>query len=204
VSETLQERTVNDYLHRLSEFTLQTEVTDSAGKTLSLEEGAVKAVQMFIDVRSGARKVMLCGNGGSAAIVSHVQNDLCESGGVRAMVFTEQPVLTARANDFGYGSVYERPVELWAEPGDLVMTVSSSGKSENIIRTLNAARKKQCNLITFSGFNPDNPSRQLGDLNFYVPTSVYAYVECAHMVLIHYLTAGVTATVTAPNTGVLP
>ena len=186
----LQEKIITDYLNTLNKLMLQVQVTDMAGTTLPLEEGADRAIQMIIDVRSASRKVMLGGNGGSAAIVSHVENDLSESSGVRAMVFTEQPVLTARANDHGYGSVFERPVEMWAEPGDLMVTVSSSGRSENILRGLQMARKKGCKLITFSGFDADNPSRRLGDLNFYVPCSVYAYVETAHMALIHFLTAG--------------
>ena len=104
------------------------------------------------------------------------------------MVFTEQPLLTALANDEGYGSVFEWPINMWAEAGDLFITVSSSGQSENIIRGLKAARGKECKLITLSGFDPKNASRQLGDLNFYVPSSVYAYVETAHTALAHYLT----------------
>ena len=189
----MQGLTVTDYLQNLSQLMLQVRVTDLAGTTLSLEEGAERAVRMIIDVSSASRKIMLAGNGGSSAIVSHAQNDLSESGGVRAMVFTEQPVLTARANDHGYGSVFERPIQLWAEPEDLLLTVSSSGKSENILRALHMARKKRCKLMTFSGFSPDNPSRRLGDLNFYVPSSVYAYVESAHTALIHFLTAGLPA-----------
>jgi len=197
----LQNQTITDYLNTLIQLTLQVEVTDLAGSTLSLEEGADRAIQMIIDVKSASGKVMLGGNGGSLAIASHAQNDLSESGGVRAMVFTEQPVLTARSNDHGYGSVFERPIELWAEPGDLLVTVSSSGKSENILRALRMAREMKCKLMTFSGFSPDNPSRRLGDLNFYVPSSVYAYVECAHTALIHYLTAGITANIMTPKSG---
>jgi len=186
----LQERTMAGFLDSLNQLMRQVQMTDSTGTSLSIEDGADRVVRMIIDVRSASRKVMLGGNGGSSAIVSHAQNDLSESAGVRAMVFTEEPVLTARANDHGYGSVFERPIELWAEPGDLMVTVSSSGKSENIIRALKAARKQGCNLVTFSGFIPENPSRSLGDINFYVPSSVYAYVETAHMALIHFLTAG--------------
>ena len=186
----LQEITMASYLNSLNQLMLQVEVTDSTGAVFSTEEGAARAVQMIIDARAASHKVMLGGNGGSAAIVSHAQNDLSEAADVRAMVFTEEPVLTARANDHGYGSVFERPIELWAEPGDVMITVSSSGKSENIIRALEAAKKQGCNLVTFSGFSQDNPSRGLGDVNFYVPSSVYAYVETAHMALIHFLTAG--------------
>jgi len=195
----LQEQTVASYLDSLNRLMLQTEVTDSTGGTLSVEDGAALAVRMIIEARATSRKVMFGGNGGSAAIVSHAQNDLSESAGVRAMVFTDEPVLTARANDYGYGSVFERPIELWAEPGDVMVTVSSSGKSENIIRALQAAKKRGCSLVTFSGFSPDNPSRGLGDINFYTPSSVYAYVETTHMALIHFLTAGPTLNSNKPR-----
>lgn len=179
---------VTDYFGTLSKLLLSMEVTDKLGDSLSLEEGADQAVRMVLDVKSASRKVLLAGNGGSSAIVSHVQNDLCKSVGVRAMTFTEQPLLTALANDDGYGSVFEWPIGLWAEPGDLLVTVSSSGQSENIVRALAAAKKNECRVITFSGFDPDNPSRRTGDLNFYVPSHVYGFVETAHMALAHYLT----------------
>ena len=197
----MQAKTMIDYLQHLNQLMLDTQTTDLAGNAMTLEEGANRAVEMIGKVHSNLGKVMLGGNGGSSAIVSHVQNDLSEAAGVRSMVFTEEPVLTARANDHGYGSVFERPIELWAEPGDLLVTVSSSGQSENIIRALKMAREKKCDLITFSGFKPDNPSRSLGDINFYVPSSVYGYVETAHMSLIHYLTGMVTETIKAPRSG---
>ena len=179
---------VTQYFQTLSEFMMTIEVTDHLGVQLPLDEGTNQAAGMISQVRSADRKVLLAGNGGSAAIASHAQNDLCSTSGVRAMVFTEQPLLTALSNDYGYGSVFERCVTLWAEPGDLMVTVSSSGKSENIIRGLQAARERNCRLITLSGFSPDNPSRQLGDLNFYVPCSVYGIVESAHTALVHFLT----------------
>ena len=196
----MQELTVTDYLHKLFELMLGVQVTDSAGTSLSLEQGADRAVQMIEDVRLASRKVLLAGNGGSSAIVSHVQNDLCKTVGVRAMVFTEQPLLTALANDEGYGSVFEWPIGLWAEPGDLLLTVSSSGQSENIVRALTGAKEKGCRVVTLSGFKPDNASRCMGDLNFYVPSSIYAYVESAHTALAHYLTSKAAACQRAPIT----
>ena len=179
---------VTDYFSTLSQLLLSIEATGRQGAALSLEEGSEQAVQLVADVKSASRKILLAGNGGSSAIVSHMQNDLCKSAGVKAMVFTEQPLLTALANDDGYGSVFEWPIGLWAEAGDLLLTVSSSGQSENIVRALTAAREKSCKVITLSGFKSDNASRQMGDLNFYVPSSVYGYVESAHTALAHYLT----------------
>jgi D-sedoheptulose 7-phosphate isomerase len=182
------QQNVSEYFQTLAELLLSIEVTDKPGISLSLVKGAEQAVQMVLDVKTSSQKVLLVGNGGSSAIVSHVQNDLCKTVGVRAMTFTEQPLLTALANDEGYGSVFEWPIELWAEPGDLLVAVSSSGQSENIVRALAAAKKNECQVITFSGFNPDNPSRRSGDLNFYVPSHVYGFVETAHTALAHYLT----------------
>jgi len=184
----LLQKSINGFFERLSELLLAIEVTDGAGTVVSLEAGAEQTVKMMLDTKSASQKVLLAGNGGSSAIVSHVQNDLCKATGVKAMVFTEQPLLTALANDEGYGSVFEWPVNMWAEANDLFMTVSSSGQSENIVRGLEAAKEKGCKVVTMSGFDKDNASRRLGDLNFYVPSSVYAYVETAHTALAHYIT----------------
>ena len=145
------------------------------------------------------RKIMLVGNGGSAAIVSHVQNDLCKAVGIRALVFTEQPLLTALANDNGYGSVYEFPVEQWAEAGDLLWAVSSSGNSENILRAALAASDRGCSIMTFTGFSTDNQLRQTGDLNFYVASDVYGYVETAHAGLSHMITDRARTTINASS-----
>jgi D-sedoheptulose 7-phosphate isomerase len=164
------------------------QVTDRQGERLSLDEGAARAAAMLVEVGTSARKVMLIGNGGSAAIVSHVQNDLCKAVGLRAMVFTEPPLLTALANDEGYGCVFERPIELWTDPGDLVVAVSSSGRSENILRGLRASAERGCHVITLSGFDASNPLRAAGDVNFYVPSHVYGYVEVTHTALAHCLT----------------
>lgn len=194
------QQSVTNYFRNLSESMLTMEVTGRFGEPMSLEEGADRAIQMVLETRADSRKVMLAGNGGSSAIVSHVHNDLCKAVGVRALVFTEQPLLTALANDDGYGSVFERPIQLWAESGDLLLTVSSSGKSENIVRAQRAASRKGCRVITLSGFNPKNPSRQAGELNFYVRSDIYGYVETAHSALLHFLTDRAKAIVGTEST----
>ena len=117
-----------------------------------------------------------------------MHTDLYKGSGVRGMVFTEPSLLTALANDDGYGSAYAQQTHLWGDPGDLLITVSSSGKSENILRAAQAARDNGCKVITLTGFAPDNPSRRLGDLNFYVNSLEYGFVETAHAALTHYIT----------------
>lgn len=142
----------------------------------------------MLAVRSTSGKAMLIGNGGSAAIASHMQNDLCNTLDIRAIVFNEAALLTALSNDRGYGCVFERPVELWGNPGDLLLAISSSGQSESILRAVRASAARGCRTITFSGFRAENPLRQMGDLNFYVAAQAYGYAEVAHTALMHLLT----------------
>jgi len=176
------------YFKNLNDLLLRAQVTDGHGAVLSLDEGASKAVEIILSVESGSGKVMVIGNGGSAAIASHMKSDLCRSVGVRAVTFSEAPLLTALANDYGYGCVFERSVKLWAGTGDLLVAISSSGQSENILRAVEAAAAQGCQIITLSGFRADNPLRRLGGLNFYIPSQDYGYVELAHSALTHFLT----------------
>lgn len=184
----MDELSALDYCRLISESMTGVEVTDKSGATLSLVQGTEKAIQVILDAQNCSDKIMLAGNGGSSSVVSHVQNDLCKAVGARAMVFTEQPLLTALANDEGYGSVFEKPIELWAEHGDVLITVSSSGKSENIVRALKAGANLGCRIITLSGFAPQNPSRSAGEINFYVPSDIYGVVETVHMAILHFIT----------------
>lgn len=179
---------LTEYCNNLSSLLSQSEVTDQHGGTMPLDEGAGNVVNMILSVKLDNRKVMVIGNGGSAAIASHTQNDLCKAVGVRALVFDDTSLLTALSNDHGYGCVYERPIKLWAEKGDLLIAISSSGQSENIIRAVKAAEKYGCGIITLSGFKPDNPLRAMGSINFYVPVADYGYVESAHAILTHFFT----------------
>lgn len=165
----------------------QVETTLRNGTPLPMDEGISCVVEFVLSLKDGG-KAMLIGNGGSAAIVSHIHNDLCKAVGVRAMLFNEAPFLTALANDDGYETVFDRPVDLWVEPRDLLIAVSSSGESENIVRAAARAADRKCRVVTFTGFKPANRLRQLGDVNVYVPHAAYGYVEMAHSVIAHCVT----------------
>ena len=180
-----------DYFDLISKALSSVQVS-AAGKNaasdISLDEGVGRVLDFVSSAKAGFKKIMLIGNGGSASIVSHIQNDLCDSAAVRAIVFNEAPFLTAIANDHGYETFFETAVQLWSEPGDMLLAISSSGRSQNIIRAVHACQEKGNKVITLSGFSPDNPLRKLGDVNFYVPSKSYGIVECSHSILGHYLT----------------
>lgn len=185
------------YFEALSTALMALEVTDADGAPLSLDEGLARTLSLLASVRTTQKKTMVIGNGGSAAIATHVHNDLCKTVGVRALSFTDLPLLTALSNDCGYNSVYVKPLELWAESGDMLIAISSSGQSENILRAAAAAASRGCHVVTLSGFGADNRLRHMGALNFYVPSRVYGYVELAHAALAHYLTDTAVATTAA-------
>jgi D-sedoheptulose 7-phosphate isomerase len=178
----------NRYLTDFSEILGKIQVTHPEKGTVALDDGIDEAVEKIGSLAADSRKALLLGNGGSAALVSHMQNDLCAAVGVRAMVFNEAPLLTALTNDFGHESAFKRLIELWADRGDLVIAVSSSGRSKNILNAVQAAVNQGCQVITFSGFQADNPLRAMGELNFYIGSNSYGFVEACHMTLLHALT----------------
>ena len=164
------------------------EATGPQGDRMAQDEALRAAVALLLRVKRSGGKIMVVGNGGSAAIASHLQTDLVHSLKVRALVLSEPSVLTAQANDHGYEHAFANQVQLWADPDDLLVAISSSGRSANILNACASARARGASLLTFSGFRTDNPLRALGDLNFHVASCSYGPVESAHAVLIHHLT----------------
>lgn len=179
--------TFSKYSQELSSLLSLIEVTATSGESMSLEEGMERAISTILSKKTDGRKIIVIGNGGSAAIASHMQNDLCKAVGVRSLVFNEAPLLSALANDLSYAAAFGVLVDLWAEKGDVLIAISSSGQSENIIRAVDAAKKKGCSVITLSGFKKDNPLRERGVINYYVPADQYGFVELGHSILTHYL-----------------
>lgn len=180
-----EESRVTEYFRQLAELSRAVTVTDCTGSVLSFDEGVDAVIKRAMQVHAGGCKLMWIGNGGSAAIASHMAIDYSKNGGIRSSAFNDASLLTCLSNDFGYESVFEKAVEFLAHPGDLLMAISSSGRSANILRGVKAARAADCAVVTLSGFRPDNPLRQLGDVNFYVPSDAYGYVEIAHLSICH-------------------
>ena len=177
-----------EYCKHLAKFVAATQISDLAGSSLELEPAVSAVVAALEHARRNQRKAMVIGNGGSAAIAAHMQNDLAKSVKLRALTFFDLSLYTAIANDRGIESVFEEPLRLFADPEDILFAISSSGRSENILRAVRQARIKNCRVFTLSGFRSENPLRQMGDINFYIPVEHYGMVELAHQILIHCIT----------------
>ena len=159
--------------------------TDFEGGVLDGEEALRRGVAAIRDIDAAGGKMMFVGNGGSAGIASHMAIDFLKNGNIRAIAFNDGALLTCLGNDLGYENVFARPVAMLGRPEDLLVAISSSGRSPNILKAVDAARTVGCRVLTLSGFDPDNPLRRLGDVNFYVPSREYGFVEISHTVLCH-------------------
>ena len=143
------------------------------------------AGQLAMAQTEAGRKIIFIGNGASASIASHMSTDYWKNGGMRAIAFNDAALLTCLSNDCGYENVFGKSVEMFADEGDILVAISSSGKSENILNGVYAARKQGAHVVTLSGFKPDNPLRSMGDINFYVPDEAYGSVEILHLSICH-------------------
>ena len=160
------------------------EVTEKSS-AIAFEQGIEMAVEMVKKVQADNKKIMFAGNGGSAGIASHQAVDYWKNGKIRATAFNDSSLLTCISNDFSYTEVFSKPIEMFADKGDAVFCISSSGSSKNILNAAEQAKKSGCAVITFSGFKPNNPLRKMGSLNFYLPSHSYGYVEILHLFIIH-------------------
>jgi D-sedoheptulose 7-phosphate isomerase len=173
------------YIAVLSDLLRQTAVTDRQGTALSLDDGFERVGDAARAAHARGNKIMFIGNGGSAAISSHMAIDYLKNGGLRTMALNDAATLTALGNDLGYDKVFAGQLELHALPGDLLVAISSSGRSQNILNAVDIARTKECGIVTLSGFTDDNPLRRCGDVNFYIRSGQYGFVEVGHLALCH-------------------
>jgi D-sedoheptulose 7-phosphate isomerase len=161
--------------------------TDGSGKTGRVDDG-IEASCLLIEEQSQRNgKVVFIGNGGSAAISSHMSIDFWKNGNIPCMSFNDGAMLTCLGNDYGYDRVFEKPIEMFMKKEDVLIAISSSGRSPNILNGVHAAAKIGSPVITLSGFDGDNPLRSMGSLNFYVPANKYGFVEIIHQYICHWI-----------------
>jgi D-sedoheptulose 7-phosphate isomerase len=176
---------LNRYFATLGDVLRGAEVTDRAAKNMALAEGCEWVRNAAHEAHSAGNKIIFVGNGGSAGIASHLAIDFSKNGGLRSLAFNDASALTCLGNDLGYENVFAKQLDFHARPGDLLIAISSSGKSPNILNAVKAARAHDCKVVTFSGFTEANDLRKSGDVNFYVRSGEYGFVEVAHLALCH-------------------
>ena len=143
----------------------------------------VKVRNLLLEVSSNNKKIIIIGNGGSASIASHFSVDLTKNAKLRCVNFNEASLITCFANDYGFEHWAEKAVDFYGDEGDLLIVISSSGRSQNMINAVKAARNGNFHsIITLSGFSEENPLKKLGDINLWVDNKSYNFVENIHQI----------------------
>ena len=144
------------------------------------EKDFLKIVQILREIKKKNKKVILVGNGGSAAMASHVSVDLTKMCKIRAINFNEADLLTCFSNDYGYENWVQKAIFFYADKGDLLICISSSGQSKNIINGAKFAKKNGCKVVTLTGFDKMNKVRKIGHINLWLNSKNYNLIEMTH------------------------
>ena len=163
---------IQDFLARYENALLKTDVSKEL----------LQMKQDMLEIQAKGNKVIIAGNGGSAAMASHVTVDFTKQGNVRTVNFNEPDLITCFANDYGFEHWIAKALEVYADNGDMVILISSSGSSINMINAAEASKKIGLKVVTFTGFSEENPLKQLGDVNVWLDSKAYNIIENTHQI----------------------
>ena len=146
-----------------------------------IKKKLINLKKIFITTKKNRKKILIFGNGGSAAIANHFSVDLTKNAKIRCTNYNESDLITCFSNDFGYERWVEMAIKYYGNKGDVLIVISSSGKSKNMINACIAARKKKFSkIITLTGHLVNNPVKKLGDINLWVNSKAYNDIENIH------------------------
>lgn len=182
---------IHYYIRELNRCLFNVRVSDALDNHIDLEAGIENFINIIDACKERQGKVILIGNGGSAAIAEHIAVDMWKNGRVQAVTYATPASTTAVANDMGYEYVYSEPISLFGKKEDVLIAISSSGLSSNILEAVHVATLANMAVVTLSGFSPKNCLRFTGGLNFYVGSDVYGIVEPAHLAICHYVASSI-------------
>ena len=137
-------------------------------------------VRLIESSQKSKNKIIFVGNGGSASIASHLTIDCINAANLRAVNFNDPGMITCLSNDYGYENWIGKALGFYADKGDILVLISSSGQSENMLVAAKMAKKLKIKVVTLTGFSSDNPLRRQGDLNLWSESNEYNIVEMTH------------------------
>ena len=175
-----------DEIHHLSDILLALSFSGFNGAQYSVDEGFQIWDNLTSEVRSKKNTIYLIGNGASASMASHFAADLAKNAHVHTEVFSDLALITAISNDMGYEWVFAEPLRRRAKRGDMLVAISSSGRSKNILQAVEVAHDVGLNVVTLSAMSVKNQLRRAGLLNAYVPAETYGQAETCHAAILHH------------------
>ena len=151
------------------------------------EKSIKKTINLIKQTKIKKGKVYIVGNGGSASIASHVSVDFAKVARIPSSTFNNSNLITCFANDYGYENWVKEAIKAYLNKNDMVILISSSGTSKNIVNAGKYCKKNSINLVTFSGFKKNNPLSKLGKVNFYIDSNQYNFIEMSHHTILLFL-----------------
>lgn len=161
------------------------EITDGQGIHIDQEEGMEQWIDLTRKINGSNHTIFFVGNGASAMMAGHMSADSTKNGGMKSMFLSETSLVTAVSNDISYDEVFAFPLNRFAKENDMLIAISSSGNSKNIVRAIETAKEKGMSVVTLTGLKDNNKSRQMGDINIYLPGKTYGIVEVCHQAILH-------------------
>ena len=159
----------------------------TAEDVLDVDEALSVLKTLLLDMNRSKGMAYIIGNGGSSGIASHFCNDLIKGLKIPANTLVDSNVVTCLANDYGYENCFSEALKVNMKQQDLLVAISSSGNSRNILNAVRVAKNKKAKVVTLSGFDAENPLRQLGYINFWLDRRDYGLVEMGHFFILHSL-----------------
>jgi D-sedoheptulose 7-phosphate isomerase len=178
---------LNKYFDDINNNSKNIIITDKAGLEIDEDKAYQIIYKKLYDMKKASGVMHFIGNGASASIASHFGLDYFKAGGVRTNTFNDLSALTAYGNDISFDEVFAFPISQILKEEDMLVAVSSSGNSPNIVRGLQAANEQGSFLLTLSGMKEDNKIKKMGHINMYFPDMDYGPTECAHTIMLHHI-----------------
>lgn len=169
---------VNNYTKNyIDKFSLLLKDKKNLSKKIELTTKALKKTYK-------KNKIIIFGNGGSSTIASHFTIDIIKNTKLECINFNDPAIITCFSNDYGYEKWITKALKIYSKKSDVLILISSSGNSKNMINAANFAKKNKLNLITFTGFKKDNKLNGRGKINFWVDSLNYNHIENIHQIIL--------------------
>lgn len=175
------------YLDELISTLKAVSIRENDSSEMGFEEGMRLLLSLFLTKKREGQTVCFIGNGGSAAIATHMTTDFFKNGSMKVASPFDLATMTCLGNDYGYEHLFSKQVERMMGKGDLLVAISSSGKSPNIVNAIEAAHGNGADVLSFTGFSPDNPARAMADYSAYISSGEYGVVESCHNLMLQEL-----------------
>ena len=147
----------------------------------------VAQIDQAVELINQTKRIFFIGNGGSNSICSHMMEDYAKIARFPTFAFSDAALITCFANDYGYERAIEEWLKIHFTEGDLLVAISSSGNSKNILNAVDYVKSQKGKVITLSAFKPKNPLLQKGNINFYIDIENYGIAECYHQIILHVI-----------------